>query len=113
MYIGSTATIKLLDNLSNKIFVLCSTEQGHPISSELFKCFIHHFSEDLNNSIGVDVPMLNSESVTHLLWVDDLVFLALNPRSLGAIHKGRPQNMTGFDPLVPLCPHILAFYRQN
>ena len=35
----------------------------------------------------------------------------LGRRGLRAIHKGRPQNLAVFDP--PICPHILAFYRQK
>ena len=32
MYSGSTAKIKLLNKLSEKIEILCGTEQGHPMS---------------------------------------------------------------------------------
>ena len=82
MYSNSSAKIKLLKKLSEKIDVLCGTEQGHPMSPELFKCFVHQLSEDLNNLDDVEVPALNSQRVTHLLWADDLVLLALNPESL-------------------------------
>ena len=82
MYTGSSAKIKLLQKLSDKIEVLCGTEQGHPMSPELFKCYIHQLSEELNNIPGVKVPELNSVQVTHLLWADDLVLLALDPESL-------------------------------
>ena len=82
MYTNSAAKIKLLNKLSEKIEVLCGTEQGHPMSPELFKCFVHQLSEELNNLNDVDVPILNSERITHLLWADDLVLLALNPLSL-------------------------------
>ena len=30
-----------------KIDLLCGTEQGHPMSPELYKCFIHQLSVDL------------------------------------------------------------------
>ena len=82
MYTNSAAKIKLLNKLSEKIDVLCGTEQGHPMSPELFKCFVHQLSEELNNHEDVEVPVLNSERITHLLWADDLVLLALTPRSL-------------------------------
>ena len=52
------------------------------MSPELFKCYIHQLSEELNNIPGVKVPELNSMQVTHLLWADDLVLLALDPESL-------------------------------
>ena len=83
MYSGSTAKIKLLNKLSEKI--LCGPEQGHPMSPELFKCFIHHLSVKLNNISGLSTPTLNSVQVTHLLWADDLVLLGLDPRSLHAM----------------------------
>ena len=74
--------IKLLQKLSDKIEVLCGTEQGHPMSPELFKCYIHQLSEELNNIPGVKVLKLNSVQVTNLLWADDLVLLAFDPESL-------------------------------
>ena len=84
MYSNSAAKIKLLNKLSEKITVLCGTEQGHPISPELFKCFVivHRLSEELNDLDDMKVPVLNSVRITHLLWVDDLVLLALTPLSL-------------------------------
>ena len=78
----STAKIKLLNKMSEKIELLCGTEQGHPMSPELFKCFIHQLSVDLNNVTENMVPELNSVQVTHLLWADDLVLLALDYNSL-------------------------------
>ena len=51
--------------------------QGYPISPELFKCFIHHLSEDLNSMEYVEVPLLKSTRVTHLLWADDLILFAM------------------------------------
>ena len=36
MYTNSAAKIKLLNKLSEEIDILCGTEQGHPISPELF-----------------------------------------------------------------------------
>ena len=84
MYSNSAAKIKLLNKLTEKITVLCGTEQGHPISPELFKCFVivHRLSEELNDLDDMKVPVLNSVRITHLLWVDDLVLLALTPLSL-------------------------------
>ena len=42
MYTNSCAKIKLLDKLSSAIDVTIGTEQGHPMSPELFKIFILH-----------------------------------------------------------------------
>ena len=82
MYTHSKAKIKLLNKLSDKIEVLCGTEQGHPMSPELFKCFVHQLSEDLNSLQDIEVPVLNTVKVTHLLWADDLILLALSRASL-------------------------------
>ena len=84
MYKNSKAKIKLLNKLSEEIDIACGTEQGHPLSPELFKCFIHQLSEDLNSIEleDIKVPRLNNERVTHLLWADDLVLLACDPASL-------------------------------
>ena len=82
VYTNSAAKIKLLNKLSEKIDVLCGTEQGHPMSPELFKCFVHQLSVELNELKDVKVPVLNCERITHLLWADDLVLLALTPLSL-------------------------------
>ena len=82
MYTNSSAKIKLLNKLSEKMEVLCGTEQGHPMSPELFKIFIHQLSEELNRMEDIEVPSLNSVKITHLLWADDLVLLALTPTSL-------------------------------
>ena len=82
MYQNSSAKVKLLKKLSSKIKILCGTEQGHPMSPELFKCYINDLSEQLNNLDGINAPLLNNVSIPHLLWADDLVLLALDAESL-------------------------------
>ena len=82
MYKNSNAKVKLLNKLSAKIDILTGTEQGHPMSPELFKSYIHHLSELLNSMDNVNVPVLNGVKITHLLWADDLVLLATDPASL-------------------------------
>ena len=85
MYQNSSTKVKLLNKLSDKIEVICGTEQGHPMSPELFKCFIHQLSKDLNSIEGINVPLIGTAKVTHLLWADDLVLLALDKGSLQAM----------------------------
>ena len=83
MYRNSKARIKIINKLSDAIDILCGTEQGHPISPELFKIYIHQLSVDLNNmSDNLKLPLLNNVQISHLLWADDLVLLARDKRSL-------------------------------
>ena len=48
------------------------------MSPKLFKCFVRQLSEDLNSLKNVVVPILNENEITHLLWADDLILLALD-----------------------------------
>ena len=80
MYTKSYARIKIDNLLSSKISMERGTEQGHPLSPDLFKIFIRDLS-DLFQTIG-DYPYLNETVVTHLLWADDLVLSALSRPSL-------------------------------
>ena len=83
MYSHSKAKIKLLNKLSKSMDVKVGTEQGHPMSPELFKVFLLDLSHELNSSaLDVEVPELNGTEISHLLWADDLVLLALDNRSL-------------------------------
>ena len=83
MYSHSTARIKLLQKISEKIDILVGTEQGHPMSFELFKCYISDLSIELNEELKqMNVPMLNGNNMSHLLYADDLVLLALDAECL-------------------------------
>ena len=84
MYTRSTTRIKLIQKLSERIDVLVGTEQGHPLSPEFFKIYIHELSDILNKSTG-DFPLLQGVPVTHLLWADDLVIMALNHKDLNTL----------------------------
>lgn len=85
MYSRSTAKVKLLSKLSERIDILVGTEQGHPMSPELFKCYIHELSEELNSLENVNIPDLAGRSISHLLWADDLVLMALDGESLDVL----------------------------
>ena len=82
MYSNSKTRIKLIQKLSETIDVTIGTEQGHPLSPELFKMFIHDLSTRLENIGELTVPMLNCFPISHLLWADDLILLALDAKSL-------------------------------
>ena len=76
MYDNSTAKIKLNRLLSPKINIEQGTEQGHPMSPELFKIYLM----DLSPKFQTDgnFPYLLETLVNHLLWADDLVLLSLD-----------------------------------
>ena len=82
MYTNSKAKIKLIHKISESLDVIVGTEQGHPMSPELFKCYLLELSQNLDKTNSVESPTLNSRTVTHLLWADDLVLLALSKESL-------------------------------
>ena len=74
---------KLLQKISDKIDTMVGTEQGHPMSPELFKCYISDLSLELNEELQLmNVPMLNGNKISYLLYVDDLVLLALDAECL-------------------------------
>ena len=80
MYNNSTAKIKISNILSPTIQIERGTEQGHPLSPDLFKIFIQELSSLLQSKGAY--PHLNGITVSHLLWADDLILLALDPDSL-------------------------------
>ena len=54
MFSNSNAEIKLLGKLSEALEVTVGSEQGHPMSPELFKIFLLDHSDELNNTTGAD-----------------------------------------------------------
>jgi exonuclease III len=82
MYNNSSTRIKLIKKISDAIDVGVGTEQGHPLSPELFKLFVHDLSVELNNLTQGNFPVLSDTLINHLLWADDLVLIALDKESL-------------------------------
>jgi exonuclease III len=82
MYRRSTTRIKLIKKISEAIDIRVGTEQGHPLSPELFKIFIHDLSAELNTVSNDSCPYLMDTMINHLLWADDLVLMALNKENL-------------------------------
>ena len=78
MYSNSFSHIKLSGHLSNRIQILKGTEQGHPLSPDLFKILISDLSPLLEIN---DCPKLSHMPISHLLWADDLIMLSLTPES--------------------------------
>lgn len=81
MYESSSTCIKLSERISETFLVQIGTEQGHPLSPELFKMFIHDLSIQLNLVPG-SYPTLTDKPITHLMWADDIVILALDGPTL-------------------------------
>ena len=79
MYTNSTGQIKLSGHVSNKIPIKKGTEQGHPLSPDLFKLYIKDLSPNLDFK---NCPQLLDQIVSHLLWADDRILLALDPITL-------------------------------
>jgi len=82
MYRNSKTQLKMAKKLSDSIDVLIGTEQGHTMSPEFFKLFINDLSSKLNDIPGANVPHLNGFPISHLLWADDLIILALDRETL-------------------------------
>ena len=79
MYQNSTGQIKLSGFLSKKFDINKGTEQGHPLSPDLFKIYIRDLSSRLDHE---NCPKLLNQLVSHLLWADDLILLAQDPETL-------------------------------
>ena len=78
MYSNSYAHIKMSNFLSSKFVVAKGTEQGHPLSPDLFKIFIADLSLLLEFP---NCPVLSNQKISHLLWADDLILLALDAKT--------------------------------
>ena len=79
MYANSKGQIKLSDHLSKKFDIGKGTEQSHPLSPDFFKIFIKDLSTLLDHD---NCPVLIAKIISHLLWADDLILLALDPVTL-------------------------------
>ena len=81
MYSTSSGHIKLNGRICDPFDIRKGTEQGHPLSPELFKAYFKELS-DLLNSSDTNNPLLSNVRITHLAWADDVVILALDRASL-------------------------------
>ena len=72
---------KTHQKLSEHIKLANGAEQGHPLSPELFKIFIHDLSTELN-FIKANTPELNNFNISHLFWAYDLVLFGLSEDTL-------------------------------
>ena len=81
MYTSSTGHIKLSGKISDKFNIGKGTEQGHPLSPELFKVYFKDLS-DLLNKLSKNSPELHGHPISHLAWADDVVIMSLDANSL-------------------------------
>ena len=79
MYSNSTGQIKLAGRVSNRFDINKGTEQGHPLSPDLFKVYIKDLSDGFDSP---NCPKLMDQIISHLLWADDLILLALDTKTL-------------------------------
>ena len=75
MYQNSYGHIKLEGHLSKRFSIRKGTEQGHPLSPDLFKHFLSDLSPGLRSG---NCPELAGMKISHLLWADDLILLSLD-----------------------------------
>ncbi|NRB81926.1 MAG: RNA-directed DNA polymerase, partial [Saccharospirillaceae bacterium] len=79
MYTNSTAQIKMSGHVSKIISINKGTEQGHPLSPDLFKAYLSDLSPLLEKQ---NCPQLLDTIISHLLWADDLIILALDEETI-------------------------------
>ena len=65
----STTRVKLIKKLSEAITILVGTKQGHPMSPELFKVFLHELSLLLNAEMD-NSPELNGVQFMQKLLIN-------------------------------------------
>ena len=88
MYSNSKGQIKLAGYLNKCFDINKGTEQGHPLSPDLFKHYLGGLSSLLEFE---NCPQLASLIISHLLWADDLIMLSLDnetaQKQLDALHN--------------------------
>ena len=85
---NSKGQIKLAGHLSKCFEINKETEQGHPLSPDLFK----HYLGDLSSLLEFEsCPQLAGLIISHLLFADDLIMLSLDEetaqKQLDALHN--------------------------
>lgn len=79
MYTKIQAYIKVNNKVYDIIKDLCGTNQGGPISPNMFRYMLHDLRNFLHSYCGI---VLDDEVLLHLLWADDLVLVANSPEGL-------------------------------
>ena len=123
MYSNSTGHIKINGKISEAFQINKETEQGHPLSPELFKVYFQKLSELLNEAQALtNCPTLSGLRITYLAqWRNfaGLVIMAppgskKSPPSGASGHRAcwgqyvkiRPKNLTTYN----ACSYIIYLY---
>ena len=82
MYESSSAVVKINGRISESFAICKGTEQGHPLSPDLFKGYFRDLSILLNDNNQSTSPDLSGIPISHLAWADDVATLALDEKSI-------------------------------
>ena len=82
LYLNSESCIKLWNGRRSDFFYCASgVKQGEPLSPTLFNLYINDLSKILDSK-SADSPTLNTITISHLMYADDLVLLSLSAKGL-------------------------------
>ena len=73
MYIKIGARVKVNHRLYDLIDDSCGTNQGGPLSPNIFRCMLSDHSKYIDSNFA---SVLDDDMVAHMLWADDLVLFA-------------------------------------
>ena len=82
MHESSSAVVRINCRISVSFAIGKGTEQGHPLSPDLFKVYFRDLSILLNVNNQFTSLDLNGIPISHLAWADDVVNLALDEKSI-------------------------------
>ena len=88
MYSKIGAFIKVNNKIYDWVSDTCGTNQGGPLSPNMFRYILSDLKNYLHNEYGV---ILQDEVIVHLLWADDLVLIGDSPdglqKQLDGLHR--------------------------
>ena len=79
MYSKIRGTVKVNNRIYETILDQCGSNQGGPLSPNMFRFMLADLKEHLDNLYGIN---LYDQLIVHLLWADDLVLMSDTPSGL-------------------------------